>query len=83
MSIDALSQDTRDRVIATEKEIEHLKKKVDDMDEKLGQLVDMLTQAKGARRAIQILIFISSSSFFAGLMTYAKQIKTFFIGGLQ
>lgn len=74
------TRDTRDRVIRMETELEALKEKVDALDEKMDKLVDLLTQAKGARRAIQFLIWLSSLSFVSWLTTYAKQIAAFFKG---
>ena len=77
-----ISQDTRDRVIRMETELEALKAKVDSLDEKVDQLIDLLTQAKGARRTVQFLVWLSSTSIFVWLATYAKQISAFFKGAI-
>jgi hypothetical protein len=44
-----MSDDTRDRVIRLEAQVEHLTLTVDDMKEKLDDLHGVFMQAKGAR----------------------------------
>lgn len=79
--------DTRDRVIRMEVELEQVKKdvkavdeKVDDVKKAVGEIKDLLTQAKGAQRAIQFLIWLSGTSIFVWVVTYSKSVLALFQG---
>lgn len=50
------TQDTRDRVIRMESKVEQLEKKIDDMDTKVTEMHQLLTQAKGARWMLMLMI---------------------------
>jgi predicted esterase YcpF (UPF0227 family) len=47
-----MTDDSRDRLIRLETEVEHLTKAVETMDEKLTEVHNLLLQAKGVRWAI-------------------------------
>lgn len=49
-------QDTRDRVIRMEGKVEQLERKIDDMDTKVSEMHQLLTQAKGARWMLMLMI---------------------------
>lgn len=51
MRVEALSveTDTRDRVIALERDVRHLTDQIEDMSEKVAAMHDLLMQARGAR----------------------------------
>lgn len=50
------TQDTRDRVIRMEGKVEQLERKIDDMDAKVSEMHQLLTQAKGARWMLMIMV---------------------------
>ena len=50
--------DTRDRVIALERDVKHLTEQVDDMAGKVTAMHDLLQQAKGVRWLIIIMATI-------------------------
>ncbi|MGQ5718439.1 hypothetical protein [Pseudochrobactrum asaccharolyticum] len=50
------TQDTRDRVIRMEGKIEQLERKIDDLDAKVTEMYQLLTQAKGARWMLMLMI---------------------------
>lgn len=50
------TQDTRDRVIRMESQVEQLEKKIDDLDKKVTEMHQLLTQAKGARWMLMLMI---------------------------
>jgi len=72
--------DTRDRVIRMEAELESLKDKVENLDKKVSQIHTILTEARGATKAIQFLIWLSGTSVFLWVATYWKQITAFVKG---
>jgi hypothetical protein len=47
-----MNDDTRDKLIRLETEVDHLTVKVDEMSRKVGDMHDLLMQARGARWAI-------------------------------
>lgn len=51
-----LSQDTRDRVIRMEGKVEQLERKIDDLDAKVTEMHQLLTEAKGARWVLMLMI---------------------------
>lgn len=51
-----MADDTSERVVALEVEVKHLSKKVDNMDKKVSELHEIMTQAKGAKWALMLLI---------------------------
>ncbi|MBX8802709.1 hypothetical protein HBA92_18410 [Ochrobactrum sp. MR28] len=50
------TQDTRDRVIRMEGKVEQLERKIDDLDAKVTEMHQLLTQAKGARWMLMLMI---------------------------
>lgn len=48
----AVSDDTRDRVIALERDMQHMSAKVDEMAEQVKEMHQLLMQARGAKWAI-------------------------------
>ncbi len=50
------TQDTRDRVIRMESQVGQLEKKIDDLDKKVTEMHQLLTQAKGARWMLMLMI---------------------------
>lgn len=62
----AMGDDTRDRLIALEVQVEHLTKTLDNTNAIVTELRDLLLQAKGARWLLCILIAIGS--FVAGMV---------------
>lgn len=50
------TQDTRDRVIRMESKVEQLERKIDDMDAKVSEMHQLLTQAKGARWMLIVMV---------------------------
>lgn len=72
--------DTRDRVIRMETELKTLKKDVEDVSKKVDEIHTLLTEARGAQKAIRFLIWLSGSSLFVGALTYYKALLTFFRG---
>ncbi|MDR6874797.1 hypothetical protein J2Y55_005835 [Bosea sp. BE125] len=47
--------DTRDRVIALERDVKHLTEQVDDMADKVAAMHDILMQARGVRWIIVLM----------------------------
>lgn len=47
-----MTDDTRDRVIALERDMQHMSGKVDEMAEQVKEMHELLTQARGAKWAI-------------------------------
>lgn len=72
--------DTRDRVIRMEAELESLKDKVENLDKKVSQIHTILTEARGARKTIQFLVWLSGTSLFVWVATYWKNIAAFIKG---
>lgn len=61
------TQDTRDRVIRMESKVEQLERKIDDLDAKVTEMHQLLTQAKGARWMLMLMIGVGG--FVAGKVT--------------
>jgi phage-related minor tail protein len=59
-----MHDDTRDRVVALERDVKHLSQQVDDMADKVSQMHQLLMQAKGARWAVLTLVAVGG--FVAG-----------------
>jgi hypothetical protein len=59
-----MQEDTRDRVVALERDVKHLSQQVDDMAAKVSQMHQLLMQAKGARWAVLTLVAVGG--FVAG-----------------
>jgi prophage DNA circulation protein len=59
-----MHDDTRDRVVALERDVKHLSEQVEDMANKVSQMHALLMQAKGARWAVLTLVAVGS--FMAG-----------------
>lgn len=71
MSVDV---DTRDRVIRMETELKALKEDVDKMGAKVDEIHTLLTEARGAQKAVSFLIWLSGTSVFVWFVTYYKAI---------
>lgn len=76
----SIEGDTRDRVIRMEAELESLKDKVESLDKKVDKIHTILTEARGASRAIQFLVWLSGTSLFVWVATYWKNIAAFIKG---
>jgi len=72
--------DTRDRVIRMETELKTLKEDVQQIDRKVDEIHDILTQARGAQKTIRLLIWLSGTSVFVWSASYWKSIQAFFRG---
>lgn len=72
--------DTRDRVIRMETELKALKDDVDKMGAKVDEIHTLLTEARGAQKAVRFLIWLSGTSVFVWVMTYYKALVAFFKG---
>lgn len=72
--------DTRDRVIRMETELKALKEDVDKMGAKVDEIHTLLTEARGAQKAVRFLIWLSGTSVFVWVMTYYKALVAFFKG---
>lgn len=59
-----MHDDTRDRVIALERDVKHLSEQMDEMADKVSQMHTLLMQAKGARWAV--LSMVAIGGFVAG-----------------
>jgi phage-related minor tail protein len=59
-----IHDDTRDRVVALERDVKHLSEQVEDMADKVSQMHQLLMQAKGARWAVLTLVAVGG--FMAG-----------------
>ncbi|MDX1008854.1 hypothetical protein GOE08_18525 [Sinorhizobium medicae] len=66
--------DTRDRVIRMETELKALKDDVDKMGAKVDEIHTLLTEARGAQKAVRFLIWLSGTSVFVWVVTYYKAI---------
>lgn len=66
--------DTRDRVIRMETELKALKDDVDKMGAKVDEIHTLLTEARGAQKAVRFLIWLSGTSVFVWGVTYYKAI---------
>ena len=51
----SLESDTRDRVVALERDVRHLSAQVDEMSDKVTELHDVLMQARGVRWIIVLM----------------------------
>lgn len=72
--------DTRDRVVRMEVELKALKEDVDKMGAKVDEIHTLLTEARGAQKAVRFLIWLSGTSVFVWVMTYYKALVAFFKG---
>jgi hypothetical protein len=72
--------DTRDRVIRMETELKALKEDVDKMGAKVDEIHTLLTEARGAQKAVRFLIWLSGTSVFVWAVTYYKALMAFFKG---
>jgi hypothetical protein len=72
--------DTRDRVIRMESELKALKEDVDKMGTKVDEIHTLLTEARGAQKAVRFLIWLSGTSVFIWGMTYYKAFVAFLKG---
>lgn len=72
--------DTRDRVIRMEAELKSLKEDVEDVKGKVDEIHTLLTEARGAQKAIRFLIWLSGTAFFAWFVTYYKAIVSILRG---
>ncbi|MDF2114777.1 hypothetical protein PY365_04275 [Roseiarcaceae bacterium H3SJ34-1] len=59
-----MHEDTRERVVALERDVKHLSAQMDDMNQKVSEMHALLMQAKGARWAMLTLVGIGG--FLAG-----------------
>lgn len=75
-----IETDTRDRVIRMESELETLKEKVESLDKKVDRIHTILTEARGAKKTIQFLVWLSGTSLFVWVATYWKNIAAFIKG---
>ena len=74
MNAETDTRDTRDRVIRMEAELKALKDDVELMGSKVDDIHTLLTEARGAQKAIRFLIWLSGTSVFIWVMTYYKAI---------
>ena len=74
MNAETDTRDTRDRVIRMEAELKALKDDVETMGSKVDEIHTLLTEARGAQKAIRFLIWLSGTSVFVWVMTYYKAI---------
>lgn len=74
MNAEIDARDTRDRVIRMESELKALKEDVETMGAKVDQIHTLLTEARGAQKAIRFLIWLSGTSVFIWVVTYYKAI---------
>ena len=74
MNAETDTRDTRDRVIRMEAELKALKDDVEQMGSKVDDIHTLLTEARGAQKAIRFLIWLSGTSVFIWIMTYYKAI---------
>ncbi|RVL48495.1 hypothetical protein CN138_09210 [Sinorhizobium meliloti] len=72
--------DTRDRVVRMEVELKALKEDVDKMGAKVDEIHTLLTEARGAQKAVRFLIWLSGTSVFVWVMTYYKALVALFKG---
>lgn len=79
--------DTRDRVIRMEVELEQVKRdikavkdSVGDVDKKVDEIKDILTQAKGVQNVFRFMIWLSGTSLFVWVATYSKSVLAMFSG---
>lgn len=80
MNAETDTRDTRDRVIRMEAELKALKDDVESMGSKVDDIHTLLTEARGAQKAIRFLIWLSGTSVFVWFMTYYKSIVLFLRG---
>ena len=64
--------DTRDRVIRMETELKSLKEEFESVKSKVDEIHGLLTEARGASKAIKLLIGLSGTSVFLWVATYWK-----------
>lgn len=69
-----IETDTRDRVIRMESELKSLKEDVEKMGSKVDEIHTLLTEARGAQKAVRFLIWLSGTSVFIWVVTYYKAI---------
>lgn len=74
MNAETDTRDTRDRVIRMETELKSLKDDVEKMGSKVDEIHTLLTEARGAQKAIRFLIWLSGTSVFVWVVTYYKAI---------
>jgi hypothetical protein len=75
-----MESDTRDRVIRMEAELKSLKEDVEDMTKKVNEIHTLLTEARGAQKAVRFLIWLSGTALFAWFAAYYKAISALFRG---
>lgn len=66
--------DTRERVVALEVKVQFLTDSVKSMNEKVDEIHTLLTEARGAQKAVRFLIWLSGTSVFVWVVTYYKAI---------
>lgn len=76
----SIEVDTRDRVIRVEAELETLQKRFEALEKKVDQIHTLLTEARGAKKTIQFLVWLSGTSLFVWVATYWKNIAAFIKG---
>ncbi|WP_029581923.1 hypothetical protein [Bradyrhizobium sp. URHD0069] len=69
-----MSDDTRDRVIRLETEIDHITAKLDDMQKKVNAMHDLLMQARGMRWLIVCMAAMAGflASFASKYLPFSK-----------
>lgn len=72
--------DTRDRVMALEVKVQHCTDTIEQLNRKVDEIHDILTQARGAQKAIRLLIWLSGTSVFIWGVSYWKAITAFLKG---
>ena len=72
MNAEADARDTRDRVVRMEVELKALKDDVEKMGSKVDEIHTLLTEARGAQKAVRFLIWLSGTSVFIWFVTYYK-----------
>lgn len=70
----APADDTRERVVALEVKVQFLTDSVKSMNEKVDEIHTLLTEARGAQKAVRFLIWLSGTSVFVWVVTYYKAI---------
>ena len=61
-----------------ETELAAVKRDLEEMGVKVNQIHTLLTEARGAQKAVRWLVALSGSSVFVWVMTYYKAILTLF-----
>ena len=64
----------RERVVALEVKVQYLTDSVNSMDKKVDEIHTLMTEARGAQKAVRFLIWLSGTLVFVWGVTYYKAI---------